>query len=287
MNEKQIELISIAEVRVVNPRARDKNRFRAIVSNIEAVGLKRPITVAKRAMEPDGTQYDLVCGQGRMEALAALGETTVHAIIVDASREEQLLMSLVENVARRPPSNTDLIREVRELTKRKCKPEEIAAKLGLDVTYIYGIVHLIKHGEHALVAAAEAGRLPITVAVNIASGNDQEVNRALSEAYEKGDLRGNRLKIAKRIIAQRIAKQQEAGKTNQAQRKLTAELVVREYEQRLREQKTLVAKAAAVKDKLLLLESAFRKLMADEHFVNLLRAERLSDMPDLLAARLK
>jgi len=287
MMEKQIESVPISEIRVVNPRARDKIKFHVIVANIEAVGLKRPITVAKRAMEPDGTQYDLVCGQGRMEALAALGEKTVPVLVVDVPREEQLLMSLVENIARRPPSNTDLIREVRDLTRRKCKPDEIARKLGLDRVYIYGIVHLIEHGEHALIAAAEAGRLPISVAVNIASGNDQEVNRALTEAYENGSLRGARLKMAKRIIAQRIARQRETGKANQAKRKLTGEAVVREYQHQLREQKNLVAKASAVKDKLLLLDSALRKLMADEHFLTLLRAEQLTDMPDLLAARLK
>lgn len=287
MMERQIESIPIAEIRVVNPRSRDKLRFHTIVANIEAVGLKRPITVARRPPESDGTRYDLVCGQGRMEALAALGEKTVPALVVDASREDQLLMSLVENIARRPPSNTDLIREVRELTKRKCKPEEIARKLGLDKTYIYMVVHLIEHGEDELVAAAEAGRLPITVAVNIASGKDQEVNRALSEAYEKGELRGNRLRMAKRIIAKRIAKEREAGKSKQARRKLTGDAIVREYQHQLREQRSLVAKAAAVKDRLLLLESALRKLLAEEHFVTLLRAEHLSDMPDLLAARLR
>lgn len=114
--------IPIAEIRLVNPRSRNKIKFQTIVSSIKAVGLKRPITVVKRPVEADGTQYDLVCGQGRMEAMVALGENTVPALVVDAPREEQLLMSLVENIARRPPSNRELIREVRELTLRKYGP---------------------------------------------------------------------------------------------------------------------------------------------------------------------
>ena len=73
----------------------------------------------------------------------------------------------------------------------------------------------------------------------------------------------------------------------EARRKLTGDAVVREYEHRLHEQKSLVSKAAGVKDRLLLLESALRKLLADEHFLNLLRVQRLSDVPELLAARLK
>ena len=65
------------------------------------VGLKKPITVSQRATEPDGTMYDLVCGQGRIEAILELGGSEVPAIVIDASPEERQLMSLVENIARR------------------------------------------------------------------------------------------------------------------------------------------------------------------------------------------
>ena len=54
-----------------------------------------------------------------------------------------------------------------------------------------------------------------------------------------------------------------------------------------REQKTLVKKAGATRDRLLLLVSALRQLLADEHFLTLLRAEQLTDMPEQLAIRLK
>jgi ParB family transcriptional regulator, chromosome partitioning protein len=281
-----IETVPIAEIRVINPRSRNKIKFQTIVSSIKAVGLKRPITVVKRPKEADGTQYDLVCGQGRMEAMVALGESTVPALVVDAPREEQLLMSLVENIARRPPSNRDLIREVRELTTRKYRPDEIARKLGLERSYIYGVVHLLEHSEESLIAAAEAGRLPISVAVNIAGGNDHDVQRALAEAYETGELRGDRLKSAKRIIAQRIAKQRDAGKTAQIERKMTGNALVREYQRQIREQKNLIRKANAARDRLLLLVTALKQLFADEHFVTLLRAEQLTDMPEQLAVRL-
>lgn len=288
MTEKIIESVPIAEIRVVNPRPRDKIRFQAIVASIRAVGLKRPITVSCRAFdESDGTQYDLVCGQGRMEAMASLGEKFVPVLVVDAPRDEQLLMSLVENIARRPPSNRDLIREVRELTARKYKADDIARKLGLDVTYIYGVVHLLEHSQESLITAVEAGRLPITVAINIASGSDHEIQQALSEAYEKGELRGNRLRIAKRLIAQRIASQRKAGKQNQTQRKLTGDSLVKEYQHQIREQKNLIAKASATRDRLLLLVSALRQLLSNEHFVTLLRAEQLADVPEQLALRLK
>ena len=286
MTEKEIERIPIGEIRVANPRSRNKLKFQLVVASIRAVGLKKPILVSRRDLDADGTRYDLVCGQGRMEACLALGEATIPAVVIDASREEQFLMSLVENIARRPPSTRALLAELRSLRQRNYKTEEIAKKLGLDRTYIHGIVRLVEHGEELLIRAVEAGRMPISVAVEIASGNDHEVQRALSEAYEKGDLRGSKLTAAKRIIAQRIEKQKQVGKDHQSRRKLTSDRLVREYQQRTREQRNLVRKANATKDRLLLLTSALRSLFADEHFITLLRAENLSDIPQQLAMRI-
>ena len=117
MTHDEVIEIPIAEINIANPRHRDKLVFDKIVNNIDQVGLKRPITVSKRESYSDGPRYDLVCGQGRIEALLALGETTVPAIIVDAPREEQFLMSLVENIARRPPGEHDIVREIRALRK--------------------------------------------------------------------------------------------------------------------------------------------------------------------------
>jgi ParB family transcriptional regulator, chromosome partitioning protein len=287
LNKTEIDNIPISEIRVVNPRTRSKGRFQEIVASIDAVGLKKPITVSRREVDSDGTRYDLVCGQGRMEACRALGEMTIPAVVTDASREEQLVMSLVENFARRPPSNRDLLREVRSLRERKYKADEIARKIGLDRTYIHGIIHLLEHGEEGLAQAVEAGRLPISVAVKIATGNDHEVQQALAEAYEKGDLRGDKLRSARRVISLRIAKLRKAGKIAQTRRKLTGEGLVREYKDRMREQRQLVKKANLTKERLLLLMSAIRRLLQDEHFATLLRAESLVDMPEQLAARLK
>jgi len=288
MKEQTIERIPIAEIHIANPRPRNRARWQMIVANIREVGLKKPITVVRRR-EPDteGKQFDLVCGQGRIEAFLALGETTIPAVVTDASREDQFLMSLVENIARRPPSNRDILREVRSLRERGYNIADIAKKIGMERMYISGIVHLIEHDEAALIGAVEAGRLPISVAVQIANGKDQEVSEALSEAYESGQLRGIKLAAARRLIAQRIEKRQRDGKLQQAQRKVTGTMLVQVYKQRVREQKALVAKAELTKERLLLITTAFRQLLDDENLLTLLRAEGINDMPKQLATRLE
>ena len=78
-----MQIIPISVITVENPRERSEKTFRALVDSIGKVGLKKPITVA-RVDDEAGVSYRLVCGQGRMEAYVALGETHFPATVVDA-----------------------------------------------------------------------------------------------------------------------------------------------------------------------------------------------------------
>jgi ParB family chromosome partitioning protein len=273
--------ILISEIRVVNPRTRNKMHFDEVVNSIAAVGLKKPITVAKRLVSEDGTQYDLICGQGRIEAFLALGQTTIPANVVEASREDQFVMSLVENIARRPPSSKDLLREVICLRDRGYDISEIASKLGREVSYISAIGRLIDRNETALVEAVEANRIPLSIALLISSAEGEEIQRALSQAYESGELRGSRLRDAKRIIATHGFKCASSSKPG-SRPSLNGRSLVKEYQRRTREQQALVKRATRTREKLLLLKSAMKTLFADEHFLTLLRAERLQEIPEEL-----
>jgi ParB family chromosome partitioning protein len=288
VNEQQVESILISEIRITNPRSRNRLKWQLVVQSIATVGLKWPITVARRPhSNSDGKRYDLVCGQGRMEAFVELGEMFIPAIITEAPEQDRQLMSLVENIARRPASTHAILFEVRVLRERGHSSEQIARKLGLDRAYLYGICNLIDKGEEFLVSSVEAGRIPLSVAVEIATGNNHEISRALSEAYEKGDLRGARISAARRVISQRLERQRLQGKTSPTRRRLTGEALVQEYKQKIREQTALVVKANRTRDRLILLTSAVRILFADENFCTLLKAEGVQSVPAELAGRIQ
>jgi ParB family transcriptional regulator, chromosome partitioning protein len=89
LNEQQVESIPISEIRIINPRSRNRIKWQLVVQSIATVGLKRPITVAQRPQSAsDGKRYDLVCGQGRMEAFVELGEMFIPAIIIEAPEQD-------------------------------------------------------------------------------------------------------------------------------------------------------------------------------------------------------
>ena len=131
--DPQVRMIPVAQINVLNPRDRGKKKFAQIIGNIAKLGLKQPVTVAAAEPKDGEPRYDLVCGQGRLEAYRALGQTEIPAIVVEGTREELLLMSLAENLARRQHSTVELVREIRALKDRGYTPAEIARKTDLDV----------------------------------------------------------------------------------------------------------------------------------------------------------
>jgi ParB family chromosome partitioning protein len=168
-----LETVPIERIDVINPRARNKKIFKEVVSNIADIGLKRPITVARRD-DPDGPRYALVCGQGRLEAYQALGQKEIPAIIIEANTEDCMVMSLVENLARRQHRSIDLLHDIEGLKGRGYNDTAIARKTGLTIEYVKAVLRLLQNGEHRLLRAVEANQIPVSIAVEIAAASDAE-----------------------------------------------------------------------------------------------------------------
>ena len=281
-----VEMIPIDRVVVINPRVRNKRIFREIIENIAEIGLKKPITVTCRD-GPDGMRYDLVCGQGRLEAYQALGQREIPALVVDATSEDCLVMSLVENFARRQHRAIDLLHDIEGMKERGYNDAAIARKTGLTIEYVRGVFRLLNKGEHRLLRAVEAGQIPVSIAVEIAGAKDEDMQNVLQQAYEKKLLRGNKLIAARRLIEQR--RRQGKGlkiNHNRRERTLSSTSLIRAYQEDVDRKRILIRKAETTRSRLVFVTEALCKLLADDKFVNLLRAEGLDTLPNNLAARI-
>ncbi|WP_294542149.1 plasmid partitioning protein RepB C-terminal domain-containing protein [uncultured Rhodoblastus sp.] len=279
--------IPINKITVLNPRARNKKIFNELVMSIAHLGLKKPITVGARA---DGSGFDLVCGQGRLEAFIALGQHTIPAIVIEASIEDCFVMSLVENLARRQCSSLEFVREIASLRERGYSIAEIAAKTDFSEEFIKAVFYLFDHGEERLLAGVEKGIIPPTIAMEIARANDSQVQTALAEAYENKSIPGNQIIAIRRIVEERNSIGKAICSVPPAMRtpakKVTAAGLVRAYQRETERQKLLVKRATLAQSRLLFVVNALKRLLADDHFVTLLRAESIHTMPRPLAERL-
>jgi ParB family chromosome partitioning protein len=288
----QVEMIPISKITVINPRTRNKRQHQEIVNNIEAIGLKRPITVSRRSGN-EGIKYDLVCGEGRLEAFQLLGQTEIPAVVIEANENECLVMSLVENIARRVPKPIESMREISALRSRGFSDAAIAEKIGVGASWVNMIASLLERGEERLVSAVESGLIPVSLAMEISRAETEEVQNLLLDAYETGKLRGKKLAAVRRILDLRLRSQRQSsqstarrlGRKNNS-RRMTVTDLMQIYQREAEKQRLLVKKSDFTQTRLLFLVEALKDLLADDAFKNLLRAEKLETIPRALTARI-
>lgn len=286
MSDPIVEEIPIDRINVINPRVRNRRSFREVVDSIAQLGLKKPISVARRD-GPDGPSYDLICGQGRLEAYQSLGQTTIPAIVKEAEPEDCLLQSLVENCARRKHDPLDLLRDIGGMKERGYDEGAIAGKTGLTISYVKCILHLLEKGEQRLLRAVETGQIPISVAIDISNADDLDVQAALRSAYEKNLLRGRKLMNAKQLIEQRLKRGKGSAVKGRRIPDATPDAVYRAYKDDADRKQILIQKADETKGKLIFVSEALRSLFTNDGFVALLRSEKLDNLPRNLATRIR
>lgn len=275
-----IEAIPVSSIRVVNSRKRDQKKYAEIVNSISQLGLKTPIVVTPRKMWDDDMEYDLVCGEGRLDVFKKEGETHIPARIIDAPREEVLLMSLVENIARRQSNKISLAKEIKRLTTEGYTAKEIAVKLGFTEAYVARLKDLIENGNREIVNAVIMGRLNITTALKIVACSDnQEIQQEISEAYEAGLLKANEIPSIQRMI-----NKTPKGRRRQASGK-SRDSVISEFKKSVNNHKNFLKKAKLCESALLFIKGAFNIMMEDDRFKLLLELEDIDNVPIQLMPR--
>lgn len=279
-----VQMIPIDQINVVNTRSRGQEKFKEIVASIKALGLKKPITVTPASGRHGSGQYDLVCGEGRLLAFKSLGETIIPARVQSLTGEDLLLMSLVENLARRQARCAELLQEIAALRDRGYTVAQIARKTDLTTKYVNGVLRLLTRGERELLQAVEKHRVPLSVAIEIATADDEGVQKALHDAYEQNLLRGRKLLKVREFIEKR--RTGLAGRpAEKSGESLSTRKMLQAYRDEAARQKAVVKQAQLCQRQLLYVVSALKRLLTDENFINLLRAESLDSMPQYLAEK--
>ena len=280
-----IETISIERITVLNPRVRDRKKFREIVDSIGKVGLKQPIKVSLTRGADGEAAYNLVYGQGRLEAFVALGQKEIPAIVTGLSEDDSLLMGLVENVARRQHRPVEMLRAIGTLHEQGYTDRQIAAKIGYSVDYVVKIRRLLQAGEDRLLFAVETGRMPLKVAMAIAAANDEDLQRVLTQAFENHDLTLRLVIAARRWIENRPRHGRTKRPARGARRRqpVSSAGVVHTLKRSAEQHRLLIKRADLAAGQLRFIVQGLRVLFSDDNFLNLLRAENVRTMPAPLA----
>lgn len=283
-----IKLIQIDKINILNPRTRSRKQHLEIVESIKTTGLKRPITVRIRTTQTDNFEYDLICGQGRLEAFKMLKQKEIWACVLDVSEEQCLVMSLVENIARHNRSSTEQMQEIQSLRERGHTSKEIAGRIGTTETWVNMVSSLLDRGESRLLAAVDSGTIPLSLAIQISRSSSIETQDLLTEALEKKEIKGTKIAFIRNLLDKR-----DKGSKSQSQnnifgrnpikpQKMGVDDLRRIYEEEMAEQELLAKRAELWQETLNFIQRVFKKLLANPEFRLLLQQQGFLMLPATL-----
>ncbi len=272
-----IILIKTSLIKILNPRSRNKFRHGEITESIDKSGLRKPITVRK--INDKEYEYALVCGQGRLEAINNLNEDMIPAFIIDIDDETAYLMSLIENMARVNPRAGEQFNRIKEMKAEGLTDKEISTVTGFSYGWISSITMLIDKAENKLLAAVESGKIPISLAVEIAKTDYQGAQELFVQAFEKGEIKHKDIIKIRAILDARnegLKGFNGAGfGYSKKKKELTTEDLTKLYQENIDSHKKIKKKALFVEENIILARQIIQDIMNDDGFAKLVKEENM------------
>lgn len=272
-----IILIKTSLIKIINPRSRNKFRHGEITESIDKSGLRKPITVRK--INDKEYEYALVCGQGRLEAVNNLNEDLIPAFIIDIDDETAYLMSLIENMARVNPRAGEQFNRIKEMKAEGLTDKEISTVTGFSYGWISSITMLIDKAENKLLAAVESGKIPISLAVEIAKTDYQGAQELFIQAFEKGEIKHKDIIKIRAILDARnegLKGFNGAGfGYSKKKKELTTEDLTKLYQENIDSHKKIKKKALFVEENIILARQIIQDIMNDDGFAKLVKEENM------------
>lgn len=280
MQDQNVHMVKISSIKVVIPRSRNKFRHAEITESIDSSGLRKPITI--RRIVDKKYDFALICGQGRLESLTALGEELVPAFILEIDENQAYIMSLVENMARVIPRAGEQFQRIKEMTEQGLTNKEISNSTGLSLHWITSLTMLINKGENKLLSAVESGCIPISFAVEVARVDFEGGQELLIKAFDEGLIKQKDVGKIREILDSRDEGLKGFINNNfgvaKKKRKMTTDELQQLYQDNISQHKKIKNKAEYVEIKLLVTSQIFKELTSNESFSKIVNDEDLQDV---------
>lgn len=277
MAARRYEEIPIDKIKVINHRNRDAEQFDMNVESIDHVGLMKPIRVNDKFLERTGF-YELVFGQGRLQAYQKLGRPTIAAEVVTCTRKEAYLQSLIENLARTKPSSMHFARELKRIRDEGWDYPAIARVACKTEGYVREYIRLVEQGEDRLIQGVEQGVFPISFATKVAGAENGQIQNVLMDAFDQGIVTTVNFAQARRIITMRakMGRKKETSTEDYTVDQLKEDIVAA-----TKVKTSYVREAKGKETRFLTLLTGINTLWRDPEFVQILREEKLDKRPRL------
>ena len=122
--------------------------------------------------------------------------------------------------------------------------------------------------------------------IDAKEASDSEAQQLLLDAYESGEIKGQKVTVVRKLLEQRERSGKQANvifARGSVRKQMTPEELAKLYKRDAEMHKRIQKKAEYTQQSLLLIRQIFKELFADKEFCELLQAEHLTSIPQPLA----
>jgi len=269
IKERRFTQIPIDKIKVINSRTRDEEHFKEVVRSIAELGLQNPIRVNARRLKETG-MYDLVCGEGRLEAYRQLGKKHIEAEIVNISEDQALLEGLAENLTRAKKNVIEFARIILQMHERGMNYNELAKITGKSSTTMIDYIALMQKGEERLIRGVEEGIFSTTFAMKVIESTNGDIQNFLMNAHLQGE-------IALRHVGSITKLLNERAKKGLPNKDMTIQKWQAIAKKKTEENKVFVAEANVKRNDAIHLKECLKTLWEDIEFIKM--TDELKNLP--------
>ena len=143
----EIRTIPLDRIETLNHRERHITALDEMVSNIKTTRIKEPITVRSHQEGGDAERFQLLIGEGNLNAYMYLGETHIPARVVKFKDDDELIMFLSESLPRKKRNPLKTVAAFEAVRDLGYGPREIAEATGLRESYTQDMLTLLEQFE--------------------------------------------------------------------------------------------------------------------------------------------
>jgi ParB family chromosome partitioning protein len=133
--------IELIKPNALQPRIKfDESAINELAQSIKTSGVLQPIVVV-----PDGSHYRIIVGERRWRAAQKAGLKRIPAIVRTIPREQELEVSLIENLQREELNSLEIANAYQRLVQElDLTQQDVADKVGKDRTSVTNYLRLLK-----------------------------------------------------------------------------------------------------------------------------------------------
>jgi len=213
MPERKFGWIPLSRIRLLGARTRDRVEFAEALLSITGARLLKPIIVNEHSLQRTG-YYELVTGNGRLQAYAELKKKQIPAEVINCDRRTARLISSFAPIIRPSLKPLTVAREMKRMKDCGLSLSRISEIVHRSKSHVADAIRLIESGDKRLIEGTEQKCFDLPFALRVARSAHGNIRKLLMDASDAGIIDWTQVDQVRHAMERRLSQGLPLGRSS-------------------------------------------------------------------------